>query len=148
LVEPSVRLLGEPGHGAANATGAPVGLMAEETTVSVAPQLEERSGEERQTAGLAGHIPDEGLHKGGVDVEVRTVCRELDRADELARLHRPDQNVIGAQQLTEARILAAAAVEVGAERDSDDRAAVGIERRMDKRVEKRGSFSAVPAGGE
>src|SRR5207244_9621081 len=38
-VEPRVRLLGQPGHGAANATGAPVCLMAEKTTVSAAPQL-------------------------------------------------------------------------------------------------------------
>src|SRR5438552_2023105 len=122
--------------------------MAETTTVSAAPQLEQRSGEERQTAGLASHIADEDLNEGSVDLEVGTVCRELDRADEFARLHRPDQHMVGAEQLTEARILAAAAVEVGTQRDDDNRAAVGIERRLDKRFEEHCSLLAVLAGGE
>ena len=114
-VEPRVRLLGEPGNGAANATGAPVGLIAEKTAVSAAPQLEQRSGEERQAAGLVGDIADEGLYERALDLQVCTARGKLDGADEVAPLHRPHQHVVSAEQPTEARILAAAAVEVGAE---------------------------------
>src|SRR5438067_12087264 len=96
-VEPRVRLLRESRNGAANATGAPIGLVAETATVSAAPQLEQRGGEERQAAGLAGDIADQGLHERTLDLELRTVRRELDCPGEVARLHWPNQHVIGAQ---------------------------------------------------
>ena len=55
---------------------------------------------------------------------------------------------VGAEQLTKARILAAAAIEVGAECNNHDRAPIGIEHHADERVEEHRSFLGVLAGGE
>ena len=139
------RLLGQPGDGAANATGTAVGVIAQQAPVPVAPQLEQRSGKQRQAAGLLGDIGDEGLDERALDLELCAARGKLDRADEIVPLHRPHQHVVGAEQLTKARMLAAAAVEVDAERDDHSHPAIGIERRADERVEERGSFLGIVA---
>src|SRR5215212_3900288 len=66
----------------------------------------------------------------------------------LVPLHRPQQAVVPAQQLGEARIAGKAAVEVGAQRRNENDAAVTVRSRPGEGREEQRSFLLVITGGE
>jgi hypothetical protein len=138
VVEPRVRLLGEPCDCTFDTTRRAVGLVPEHAAASEPPQLEQRCREQRQGAGLPLDLGNERVDERRLDLEPGERGRRLDRAAELVRLHRPDQHLAPAHELGEAAVLGAAAVEVGAEADDDAR----VRRRGDERVEEAGRFAS------
>ena len=57
--DPGVCALGQPRDGAVNAAGLAVGGQGERVVLTLLPELEQGSGQQRQRAGLALHVVDE-----------------------------------------------------------------------------------------
>ncbi len=72
-------LLGEPGDGAADASGARVVGMAQPAAAAVLPELEQRRGEHGQGAGLALDVGDERVGQRRLDVQSRALGRAARR---------------------------------------------------------------------
>ena len=143
-VEPDVRVLGQPRDGALNAAAARVGGEAQPPSVALAPELEQRRGQQRQGARLALDVGQQRLDELGLDAQADALRRALDRAAQLVARHRADEHVVGAEQARQLGIGGAAAVEVGAHGEHDDAAAVAIARRADERVDELARARARP----
>ena len=120
VVEVGERLLGQPRHGAPHAAGLLVGGQAQAPPVPVLPELEQRGRNERQRAGRVLDVVDDRLHQLVLHRQADALGRAGDRAPQLLGPHRADEHVVGGEQTRERRVLGAAAVEVGAQRDHDD----------------------------
>ena len=120
-VERDEGVLGEPGDGAVDAAAARVGGEAQAAPVALAPQLEQRGRQQRQGARLALDVGQQRLDELGLDGQADALRRPLDRAPQLLARHRADEHVVGAEQPRELRVGGAAAVEVGAHGEHDDR---------------------------
>ena len=70
-----------------------VGGERQPAAVALLPQLEQRGREQGQPAGLAGDVLHEPGHEAGLDDEAGLPCGRLDRARELAALHRVDNTL-------------------------------------------------------
>jgi hypothetical protein len=145
VIEPDEGLLGKPRNGALDAAAARVGGVAQAPPVALAPQLEQSGREQRQSAGPALDVAQQRLDELGFDDQSDALRRALDRAAELVARHRPDEHVICAEQLREPRIGGAAAIEVRADGEDDDRPGAGG---TDERVGELGALRVVPAGCE
>ena len=102
----------------------------------------------RQAARLAGDVADQRRRQVGLDPQARPARRQLDRPAPLIAAHRPDENLVGADEPGEVSVLGAAAVEVGPDCEHDDQALVGVAGTLDERVEERLPLGRVAAGGE
>ncbi len=69
VVEPRVRLLGEPRDRAVDAARRAVGLVPEHPAATEPPQLEQRRREKRQRAGLPLDLGDERVDERRLDLE-------------------------------------------------------------------------------
>ena len=134
--QPPVRALRETRDRAADAAARRVVGAAQGASASLLPELEQGGGEQRQAAGLVGDVGDQRLDERRLD------ARPARRAgSSIAR--RSSRGVIGPTRTWLALISAAsvgvigaAAVEVGANREHDDHALVGIVARLDERLVK------------
>ena len=72
-----------------------------------------------------------------LDLQPGASGRLLDRARQLFTIHRPDQHVTAAQQLSEPGIRGEAAVEIRPQRHHDERSPLGVARRRDQLLEER-----------
>ena len=140
-----VGALGEARDGAVHAAGLAVRGEGERVVVPLLPELEQGGGQQRQRARLALDVVDQRVGELRLDPQPHPAGGQLDRAPQLRGLHRPDQNMVRAEQLGECRIGGEAAVEVRAQRDHDDRAAVRIGGRAGERVGERGALGR-PSG--
>ena len=143
-----VGALGEPRDGAVDAARLAVGGEGERVVLPLLPELEQGGGQQRQRAGLALDVVDERVGELRLDPQPDPAGGQLDGAPQLRRLHRPDQDVVRAEQLGEPRVRGEAPVEVGAQRDDDDGAPVRIGRRAGQRVGEGGPLVVRAAGGE
>ena len=137
-----VGALGQPRDGAVNAAGLAVGGQGERVVLPLLPELEQRGGQQRQRARLALDVVDERVGQLRLHPQPHPAGGQLDGAPQLRGLHRPDQHVVCAQQLGEPRVGGEAPVEVGAQRDHDDRATVRIGGRAGKRVGEGGALAS------
>ena len=71
-----------------------VTLEREGPVVAREPEVEQRRREQRQPAGLAGHVVRERVDQLRLDLQPRSLCRALDHAAQLAARHRPEQNLV------------------------------------------------------
>ena len=143
-----VGALGQPRDGAVNAAGLAVGSQCERVVLPLLPELEQGGGQQRQRARLALHVVDQRVGQLRLHPQPHPAGGQLDGAPQLRGLHRPDQHLVSAQQLGEPRVGGEAPVEVGAQRDHDDRATVRIGGRAGKRVGEGGALGVGAAGGE
>ena len=86
---------------AADAAGPLVARERQRATVALAPEVEQRRREERQPAGLAGDVVDERVDERRLDLESDPLGRPLDRAPQLGRAHRPEQDVVRSDEVRE-----------------------------------------------
>ena len=145
---PRVGAFRQPRDRALHAAGLAIGREGERVVLPLLPELEQGGGQQRQRARLALHVVDEGVGQLRLHPEPHPGCGQLDRAPQLGRLQRPDQHVVPAQKLGELGIRGEAAVEVGAQRDDDDRAAVRIGGRTGEGVREGGALFLGAAGGQ
>ena len=136
VAERPERRLGVPADGAADAARPLVGGERQRPAVALAPEVEQRRREERQAAGLAGDVVDERVDERRLDLEPGPLGRPLDRAAELAGAHRPEQDVVRADEVGELDVRREAAEEVGAQRDQD-RARAAPDPRPRRRARRR-----------
>ena len=73
---------------------------------------------------------------------------QLDRPAQLVAAHRPDQDLVGGDRRGEFGVLGAAPVEVGAHREHDDRAPVGVGGALEQGVDERLALGLVATGDE
>ena len=143
-----VGVLGEACDRSLHAPGGAVGLVAEESTLAFAPQLEERSREQGQGARLVAHVGDDRVDERALRLQVGPGCGQLDRPPELGPVHRADEHVPTAEELGEPRIRGAMPVEVRAERDKHEAAPAWIVRGIGERGEERDTLALVGSRGE
>ena len=148
LRDPVVRALGQPRDRAVDAAGLAVGRQGEHVVLAFLPELEQGGGQQRQCARLALHVVDERVDELRLDLEPGAGRGQLDGAAQLRRLHRPDQHVVRAEQLGEARVGGEAAVEVCPQRDDDDRSPLRIGGCTSERVREGVALGVRAAGGE
>ena len=77
--------LGQPGHRAVHTAGVLVGAHAQEPTIPVEPELEQRGRQQRQRARLALHVRDQRVDELGLNPQPGAAGRQLDRAAKLVR---------------------------------------------------------------
>ena len=122
---------------AANTSRPLVRGMGQGASVAVAPEVEQRRREKRQPARLAGDIIDERVDERRLDLEPRPLGGSLDRAAELTCTHRPEQDVVRADEIRQLDVRREAPEEVGAQRDQDQRAPLWVPGRLGERVYER-----------
>jgi hypothetical protein len=144
----SVGLLGQARDRAFDPAALLVGRVAERSPVTSLPELDQGRREQRQTARLPGDASYERRDQLRLDPEARRAGRQLDRPAQLVAAHRPDQDLVGADQGRELGVLGAAPVEVGADRQHDHQALVGIAGTLDQRIEERVALGLVATGDE
>ena len=123
-------------------------MVAKGPPLPALPELEQRGREQRQAAGLTGDVADQRRDESRLRPQPGAAGGQLDRPAQLVAAHRPDQDLVGADERRELRVLGAAPVEVGPDREHDDQAFVGVGRALDKRVEKRLALGLIAAGDE
>ena len=143
-----VGALGQPRDGAVNAAGLAVGGQGERVVLPLLPELEQGGGQQRQRARLALHVVDQRVGQLRLHPQPHPAGGQLDDTPQLRGLHRPDQHVVRTQQLGKSRVGGEAPVEVGAQRDHDDRSTLRISGCAGKRVGERGALGVGAAGGE
>jgi hypothetical protein len=104
---------GQPSDRAMHPAGLLVGGHGQGAATAVLPALQQRTRQQRQPAGLLGHLGDHGLGQARLQPQPGPPCRQLDRAAQLAGVHRADQQVVGGQQAGQGGIGGAVAVVVG-----------------------------------
>ena len=144
----SVGALGQPRDGAVNAAGLAVGGQGERVVLPLLPELEQGGGQQRQRARLALHVVDQRVGQLRLHPQPHPAGGQLDDTPQLRGLHRADQHVVRAQQLGKSRVGGEAPVEVGAQRDHDDRSTLWISGRASKGVGEGGALGVGAAGGE
>ena len=101
-------------------------------TVTVLPELDERRGEQGQPARLVDDVGDEGVHERGLDVQAGAARGQLDRAPQVVRLHRADEDVVLRELGGERGEGRKAAVEVGPDGDDDRLVRRGTRERVEE----------------
>ena len=96
------------------------------------PQVDESSRKQRQAAGLACHVVDERVDELRLDFEPDLPGWAFDRPAQLARAHRPEQNVVRADQIGDLRVARKLNEEVRAQRDDHERATLRVPRPLDQ----------------
>ena len=147
-VELAERLFRQPGNGAAHASRAFVGRVAQAPPVAPLPELEQRGGQQRQRSGFVLDVRDQGVRELGLEVQAGALGRLLDRPTVLVGLHRPDEHVVGPEQPRQLRVRGAAPVEVRPHREHDEALVVASARGPDQRVDECRTLGLVTAGGE
>ena len=143
-----VRALGQPRDRAVHAARLAVGGQGERVVLPLLPELEQGGGQERQRARLALHVVDQRVGQLRLHPQPHTAGGQLDGSAQLRGLHRADQHLVRAQQLSELRVGGEAPVEVGAQRDHHDRATLWIGGRAGEHVGEGGALAVGAAGGE
>ena len=134
--------LGEPGHGASDTAALSVRGRGQGRPIAHFPELQQRGREQRQRSRLFEDVGDQGMGQRRLDEEARPLRRELDRAAQLARLHRADEHLVLGKECRQARVVGEPAVEVGANREHDHRVPAGL---CGEPVEKRSPLRLVAA---
>ena len=116
--------------------------------VALAPELEQRRGQQRQRARLALDVRQQRLDELRLDAQADPLRRALDRAPQLVARHRADEHVVGAEQARQLGVGGAAAVEVRAHGEHDDAAAVAIAGGAHERGDELVALRLVLARGE
>ena len=124
-IEMHVSVLGEPRDRALDAAAAGVRREPELPPVAAAPQLEQRRRQQRQRARPAFDVAQQRLDELGLDDQPDPLRRALDRSAQLVTRHRADEHIVGAEQVGQLGVGAAAPVEIGADGEHDDGAASG-----------------------
>ena len=135
------RRLGVAADGTADAARALVARKRQGTSLPVVPEVEQSRREQRQPTRLSGGVVDERVDECRLDRQPRPFGRPLDRATELARSHRPEQNLVRAEQVRELDVRRQTTEEVGAQREQDHRSTIGIPGSLDEHVDERPSLS-------
>ena len=143
-----VGVLGEPGHRAADPARVVIAGVGEDPAAAAHPGLQQRRGQQRERARLAGHVGGDRVGEPGFERQRRPVGGFLDRGVDLGVGHRSDEQLTLGDQPRERRAHGEAAVVVRPERDHDGGRAVGRGGRSDDRVEERGLRVVVATGGE
>ena len=146
--EALVGVLGKARDRAADAAASLIDPVAQGAAVAPLPELDEGRGEQRQAAGLLGDVTDQRRDQPRLDPEPRPPGGKLDRPAQLVAAHRPDQELVGADQGRELGVLGAARVEVAADREHDHQPLVGVTGTLDQCVEERLALRLVAAGDE
>jgi hypothetical protein len=89
----------------------------------VLPQLQQRGRQQRQRAGLALDVGDQGIDELWLDVQARAPRGQLDRPPQLIAAHRTDGDLVRAEQTPQLGMARAAPVEVGTDPEQHERAA-------------------------
>ena len=147
-VELLVGALGQSRDRAVHAAGLLVGAHVQAPPVTVLPQLQQRGRQQRQRAGLALDVSDQGIDELWLDVQARAPRGQLDRPPQLVAAHRTDGNLVRAEQTPQLGVARAAPVEVGTDRQQHECAATWVARAGDERVDERAAFALVAAGRE
>jgi hypothetical protein len=100
-------------------TGGAVAGDREGCRFSTAPRLAQRVRYERERAGLARNVLEHEVDEPGLQTEPNATRRLLHRGAQLVRTHRTEQRVARRDHRRESRVLGAATIEVGPERDHD-----------------------------
>ena len=149
-VEPLVGALGQPRDRAAHAAGLLVGGSARRRRPSRSlPQLEQRGRQQRQRAGLALDVGDQRVDELRLDAQAGALRAgsSIARRSSSRRIG-PTSTWLAPSRRAQLGVGGAAAVEVGAHRDQDERAAARVAHRGDERVGERRALGLVAAGGE
>ena len=146
--EAPVGALGKARDRAAHRAARRIARPAQGTSASLLPELEQGGGEQGKAAGLVGDVVDQLRDQAGLDPQAGPLGRKLDRPAQLLARHRPDQQLVGADLCGQRPVVGAAPVEVGPDREYDDRALVGVGGRGDERLGKGGPLALVATGGE
>ena len=93
-------------------------------------------------------VGDERLDELGLDLEAGAGGWQLDGAAQLLRLHRADEDVVGAQQLGQSGVGGATSVEVGSGRDDHHSSLLRVAGSSDERLGEVRSLLLGAAGGE
>ena len=112
------------------------------------PELEEGRGEQGQRTGLTFDVVDEHVGQLRLHLQANTACGQLDGTPELRGLHRPDEHMVRAQQPGQPGIGGEASVEVGSQRDDDDRSTLRISGRANERVDEGHALAVGATCGE
>jgi hypothetical protein len=124
-----VGVFGQPGDGAAHAAAGPVVAVAQHAPVTRPPQLQQRGRQQRQPAGLSGHVGHQRPDQRALGLEPGAGGRLLDRPRQLAAIHRPGQHVARAHQRGQLRVGGEPAVEIRAQHHHHQRPPLRIARR-------------------
>ena len=100
-----------------------VGVDRERPSVTALPGLLQRVGHQRQSAGLAGDVPQHEVDQAGLDPETGEPGRFGDRAMQVVVLHRDEQHLVAGDRAGELGIGAHLPVEVGPDADHHGTAA-------------------------
>ena len=135
----------EPGDGAVDTSGLPVGGDGQRVVAPLLPQLEKGGRQQWQRARLALEVVDQRVDQLGLHPQPHAAGRQLDGPAQLRGLHRPDEHVVGAEQLGECRVPGEPSVVVGSQRDHHDRSPLRIGSRAGEGSGERGSLVAGAA---
>ena len=119
-----------------------VALEGQRPAVARLPRRAQRVREQRQRAGLAGHLGDEHVDEAGLDAQAGAGRRLGDGPPQLGRRHRAEQDLVAGDGGGQAGVLRAGAVEVGPQADHHR---VGPGQQL---VEEGGALVVVGALGE
>ena len=117
--QPKPGAFGQPGHRPPHPTGLLVGGQGQRAAVAVLPALQQRTRQQRQPPGLLGDLADHRLGQARFQLQSGPTGGQLDRAAQLAGVHRADQHVVGGQQAGQGGVGGAVAVVVGPHGDHD-----------------------------
>ncbi len=147
LGEPAVDLLGGPGDRAVQASRCLVPRHGQCLAAAAAPGLQQRVGQQRQSAGFVGDLLDQPGGQSAFHGQPGGRGRLYDGVAQFRRAHRCGQEVGVAQRVGQVTVFGTAAVEVAAHRQQHAQAALGLPG-CQQQIDEVSALGRVVAEGE